>query len=102
MGLFFGLIFLFILVVCYWVIGEMFFVGLVVFNVFLNLFNLLLIFFLDGGYILKSVSFLMNSKFGIVLCVLVVVGGVVLSYLFGLILFGFLLVMGMLEIVMEW
>lgn len=102
MGPFFGLILSLILVVCYWVTGEMFFAGLAVFNAFLNLFNLLPILPLDGGHILKSVSFSMNSKFGIALCALAAVGGVVLSYSLGLTLFGFLLAMGTLEIVMEW
>lgn len=102
MGPFFGLILSLILMVVYWVTGEMFFAGLAVFNAFLNLFNLLPILPLDGGHVLKSISFSMNSKLGITLCALAAIGGVILSYQLGLALFGFLLIMGSLEIVFEW
>lgn len=102
MGPFFGLVLSLVLVVVYWITGEMFFAGLAVFNAFLNLFNLLPILPLDGGHVLKSISFSMNSKLGITLCALAAVGGVILSYQLGLALFGFLLIMGSLEIVFEW
>ncbi|WP_159736995.1 site-2 protease family protein [Vibrio atypicus] len=102
MGPMFGFILSLILMVVYWVTGEMFFAGLAVFNAFLNLFNLLPILPLDGGHVLKSISFSMNSLAGIVLCSGAALGGVVLSYSLGLTLFGFLLIMGTLEIVIEW
>ncbi|OCH15718.1 MULTISPECIES: site-2 protease family protein [unclassified Aliivibrio] len=102
MGPFFGLILSLVLIVVYWITGEMFFAGLAVFNAFLNLFNLLPILPLDGGHVLKSISFSMNSKLGITLCALAAVGGIILSYQLGLALFGFLLIMGSLEIVFEW
>lgn len=102
MGPFFGLILSLVLIVVYWITGDMFFAGLAVFNAFLNLFNLLPILPLDGGHVLKSISFSMNSKLGITLCALAAVGGIILSYQLGLALFGFLLIMGSLEIVFEW
>ncbi|KJY83897.1 Zn-dependent protease [Vibrio galatheae] len=102
MGPMYGLILSLILLLVYLVTGEMFFAGLAVFNAFLNLFNLLPILPLDGGHVLKSISFSMNSLTGIVLCTAAAAGGVVLSYSLGLTLFGFLLIMGMLEIVIEW
>lgn len=102
MGPMFGLVLSIILVLVYWVTGEIFFAGLAVFNAFLNLFNLLPILPLDGGHVLKSISFSMNSLAGIVLCTAAALGGVVLSYSLGLTLFGFLLIMGTLEIVLEW
>ncbi|MCG9580766.1 site-2 protease family protein [Vibrio tubiashii] len=102
MGPMFGLILSVILLIAYLITGEMFFAGLAVFNAFLNLFNLLPILPLDGGHVLKSISFSMNSVAGIVLCTAAAAGGVVLSYSLGLTLFGFLLIMGMLEIVIEW
>lgn len=102
MGPMFGLILSVVLLVIYLITGEMFFAGLAVFNAFLNLFNLLPILPLDGGHVLKSISFSMNSVAGIVLCTAAAAGGVVLSYSLGLTLFGFLLIMGMLEIVFEW
>lgn len=102
MGPFFGLILSTIFLVIYWVTGEMFFAGLAVFNALLNLFNLLPILPLDGGHVLKSISFSMNSKLGIGLCALAAVAGIILSYQLGLTLFGFLLIMGSVEILFEW
>ncbi|QFT38128.1 Stage IV sporulation protein FB (plasmid) [Vibrio sp. THAF191c] len=102
MGPMFGFVLSLILVVLYWITGEMFFAGLAVFNAFLNLFNLLPILPLDGGHVLKSISFSMNSLMGITLCTAAALGGVALSYSLGLTLFGFLLIMGTLEIVIEW
>ncbi|MCG9595672.1 site-2 protease family protein [Vibrio sp. Isolate25] len=102
MGPMFGFVLSLILVVLYWVTGEMFFAGLAVFNAFLNLFNLLPILPLDGGHILKSISFSMNSLMGILLCTAAALGGVALSYSLGLTLFGLLLALGTFEIVIEW
>ena len=102
MGPLFGLILSLVFTVLYWVTGEMFFAGLAVFNALLNLFNLLPILPLDGGHVLKSISFSMNSVLGIVLCVAAAVAGVVLSYQLNLTLFGFLLIMGSVEILFEW
>nr|WP_017037960.1 site-2 protease family protein [Vibrio genomosp. F10] len=102
MGPFFGFLLSIVLVIAYWVTGNLFFAGLAVFNAFLNLFNLLPILPLDGGHILKSISFSMNSVTGIVLCAAGAIGGIVLSYSLGLTLFGFLLIMGTIEIVLEW
>ncbi|MCK6263578.1 site-2 protease family protein [Vibrio sp. ZSDE26] len=102
MGPFFGLILSIILLIAYTITGNMFFAGLAVFNAFLNLFNLLPILPLDGGHVLKSISFSMNSVAGIVLCAAGAIGGVILSYSLGLTLFGFLLIMGTVEIVLEW
>lgn len=102
MGPMFGFVLSLVLLVVYWVTGEMFFAGLAAFNAFLNLFNLLPILPLDGGHILKSISFSMNSLTGIILCTSAAIGGVFLSYTLGLSLLGFLLIMGTLEIIMEW
>ena len=102
MGPFFGLILSLIFTVLYWVTGEMFFAGLAVFNALLNLFNLLPILPLDGGHVLKSISFSMNSLLGIALCAAAAVGGIILSYQLNLTLFGFLLIMGSVEILIEW
>ena len=44
----------------------------------------------------------MNSVLGIVQCVVAAVAGVVLSYQLNLTLFGFLLIMGSVEILFEW
>ncbi|EPG0369276.1 site-2 protease family protein [Photobacterium damselae] len=102
MGPVFGLIMSILCTVLYWLTGEMFFAGLAVFNALLNLFNLLPILPLDGGHILKSISFSMNSKVGITLCTIAAIAGVIISYQLGLTLLGFLLIMGCLEIGFEW
>lgn len=102
MGPMFGLILSLVLLVIYLITGEMFFAGLAVFNAFLNLFNLLPVLPLDGGHVLKSISFSMNSVTGLIICTLAAGAGVVLSYSLGMALFGFLLLMGTIEIVIEW
>ncbi|GIB52753.1 putative membrane protein [Vibrio cholerae] len=102
MGPCFGFLLSLLLVGVYWVTDSPFWAALAVFNAFLNLFNLLPVLPLDGGHILKSVSFSMNSKMGVILCVLAILGGIALSYSLGLTLFGFLLLMGALDIVFEW
>ena len=102
MGPMFCLFLSLIFMLAYWLTGEAFFAGLSVFNAFLNLFNLLPILPLDGGHILKSISFSMNGMLGICLCTLAVIGGIILSYSLSLSLLGFLLLMGMLDIILEW
>ena len=102
MGPIFGLGMSLLSVLAYWLTGNVFFAGLAVFNSLLNIFNLLPILPLDGGHILKSVSFSMNSKVGLVVCILAAAFGVWLSYSLGLALLGFLLLVGSLEIFSEW
>lgn len=102
MGPFFGLGMSLICLIAYWLTDNIFFAGLATFNSLLNIFNLLPILPLDGGHILKSVSFSMNSKVGLVACVLAAAFGVWLSYALGLALLGFLLLIGSLEILFEW
>jgi len=102
MGPTFGLLLSLACLVAYWLTGNIFFAGLATFNALLNLFNLLPILPLDGGHILKSISFSMNSVAGLVDCVVGAAVGVYVSYSFGLALLGFLLLIGSLEIVFEW
>jgi len=102
MGPTFGLGMSLLSVLAYWLTDNIFFAGLAVFNSLLNMFNLLPILPLDGGHILKSVTFSMNSKVGLVVCILAAVFGVWLSYSLGLALLGFLLLVGSLEIFSEW
>jgi len=102
MGPTFGLIMSLVCLLLYWVTGYAFFAGLATFNALLNLFNLLPILPLDGGHVLKSITFSMNSKLGLVACILGAAAGVVVSYALGLALLGFLLIVGSLEIVFEW
>ncbi|WP_193755553.1 site-2 protease family protein [Psychromonas sp. psych-6C06] len=102
MGPCFGLFMSVASLIAYWLTGESFFAGLAAFNALLNLFNLLPILPLDGGHILKSISFSMNSTTGLFACIAGAGIGVYLSYSLGLALLGFLLLIGSLEIVFEW
>lgn len=102
MGPTFGLIMSLACLIVYWLTGSEFFAGLATFNALLNLFNLLPILPLDGGHILKSISFSMNSKIGLLACVLGAAVGIFISYSLGLALLGFLLLIGSVEIVFEW
>jgi len=102
MGPFFGLILSIACLVGYWLTNIEILAGLAVFNALLNLFNLLPILPLDGGHVLKSIAFSINSKVGLVACVLGAVFGVYISYHFGLALLGFLLAIGSIEIVFEY
>jgi len=102
MGPTFGLFMSVVCLLVYWLTGSEFFAGLAAFNALLNLFNLLPILPLDGGHILKSISFSMNSKIGLLACVLGAAAGVFISYALGLALLGFMLLIGSVEIVFEW
>ncbi len=102
MGPTFGLLLSLVCLLAYWLTGNIFFAGLATFNALLNLFNLLPVLPLDGGHILKSISFSMNSIAGLVGTVAGALLGVYVSYSLGLALFGFLLLVGSLEIVFEW
>jgi Zn-dependent protease len=102
MGPFFGLILSVACLVGYWLTDIEILAGLAVFNALLNLFNLLPILPLDGGHVLKSIAFSINSKVGLVACVLGAASGVYISYHFGLALLGFLLAIGSIEIVFEY
>lgn len=102
MGPFFGLVLSLACLVGYWLTDLEILAGLAVFNALLNLFNLLPVLPLDGGHILKSIAFSINSKIGLVACVAGAALGVFASYHFGLALLGFLLLIGSLEILFEW
>ena len=102
MGPTFGLLMSLLSLIAYWITGEIFFAGLASFNALLNLFNLLPILPLDGGHILKSISFSMNSIVGLIACIAGAVVGIFISYSLGLALLGFMLLIGSVEIIFEW
>ena len=102
MGPFFGLVLSVAALIGYWITDIEILAGIAVFNALLNLFNLLPVLPLDGGHVLKSIAFSVNSKIGIVACVLGALLGVYISYHFGLALLGFLLAIGSFEIVLEY
>lgn len=102
MGPTFGLFLSLILLVVYWVTGNIFFAGLANFNALLNLINLLPILPLDGGHILKSVGFSVHGKFGLFAMVAGSVLGILGCYAMGLSFMAFFLLIGSMEIVFEW
>jgi Zn-dependent protease len=102
MGPAFGLITSVLGVILYYATEMEIFAGVAVLSALLNLFNLLPILPLDGGHILKSISFSMRSWVGLSVCLLGVLFGLWLSYAFGLMLLVFFLFIGALEIVFEW
>ncbi|WP_415898304.1 site-2 protease family protein [Neptuniibacter sp. QD48_11] len=102
MGPVFGLFLSLVALVLYWLTDIEILAGIAAFNALLNLFNLLPVLPLDGGHVLKSIAFSVNSVFGLVICVIGAVAGVVISYYFGMALLGFLLAVGSIEIVLEW
>ncbi len=102
MGPFFGLILSVAALVGYWLTDIEILAGIAVFNALLNLFNLLPILPLDGGHVLKSIAFSINSKLGLIACILGAIFGIYISYHFGLALLGFLLAIGSIEIFFEY
>lgn len=102
MGPVFGLLLSLILMLVYWITGNIFFAGLANFNALINLINLLPILPLDGGHILKSIGFSVNGKFGLVALVLGSVIGILGSYTLGLSFLAFFMLIGTIEIAMEW
>ena len=102
MGPSFGLLMSVLSIIAYWITGSDFFAGLAAFNALFNLFNLLPILPLDGGHILKSISFSMNSIVGLSLCIVGAAFGVYLSYTLNLTLLGFMLLIGSIDIILEW
>lgn len=102
MGPFFGLLLSIACLLGYWLTDIEILAGLAVFNALLNLFNMLPVLPLDGGHVLKSIAFSINSKIGLVACILGALLGVYVSYHFGLALLGFLLAIGCIEIFFEY
>lgn len=102
MGPTFGMILSIFALLAYWITDLPFFAALASLNALLNLFNLLPILPLDGGHILKSISFSANTISGLVLCCLAALGGLYLSYIFHLTLLTIMLLIGSVEILFEW
>lgn len=102
MGPVFGLLLSLVLMLVYWITGNIFFAGLANFNALINLINLLPILPLDGGHILKSIGFSVNGKFGLAALVLGSVIGIFGSYTLGLSFLAFFMLIGTIEIAMEW
>jgi len=102
MGPCFGLLMALACWLVYAITGTELFAGAAVLSALLNLFNLLPILPLDGGHVLKSISFSMRSWVGLSVCMAGIALGLWLSYTFGLALLVFFLFVGALEIIFEW
>ena len=102
MGPTFGMLLSLVAMIVYWITDLPFFAALASLNALLNLFNLLPILPLDGGHILKSISFSFNSITGIVLCAIAAAGGIYLCFIFNLSLLAIMLLIGSVEILFEW
>lgn len=102
MGPTFGLFLSIAALIAYWVTDLPFFAALASLNALLNLINLFPILPLDGGHILKSISFSFNSMVGIALCTLAAIVGIYFSFAFHLNLLAIMLIIGSVEIISQW
>jgi len=102
MGPCFGLFMSLACVIIYAVTEIELFAGAAVLGALLNLFNLLPILPLDGGHVLKSISFSMRSWVGLSVCMSGIAFGLWLAYTFGLALLVFFLFVGAFEVIFEW
>jgi len=82
--------------------GDAFFAAAAGWMAMINLFNLLPISPLDGGRIMKSIAFSINSKIGFIFLVIGIIISMILTVWAGMILFVFLLFIGSLELFFEY
>ena len=82
--------------------GNTFFAAAAGWMAMINLFNLLPISPLDGGRIMKSIAFSINSKMGFIFLVIGIIISMILTVWAGMILFVFLLFIGSLELFFEY
>lgn len=102
MGPTFGLILSLILWGVYLVTDNVFVANLANFNAFLNVINLIPILPLDGGHVLKSVAFSASTRFAAILLSIGTVLGIFISYRLGMFFLAFVLLIGTVDIVVEW
>lgn len=102
MGPCFGLIMSILCLVLYGLTEHELFAGAAVISSLLNLFNLFPILPLDGGHVIKSVTFSMRSWIGLSVCMSGLFLGGYVSYVFGLSLFVFFLFIGAIETIFQW
>lgn len=77
-------------------------IGLVSFMALINLFNLLPINPLDGGRVMKSIAFSLNTKLGLLVMVGGIIASIVMVYYFKIWLLLFVMVIGALELFFEY
>lgn len=102
MGPIFGFILSGVSLIVYMVTMDTLFAAAAGWMAMINLFNLLPINPLDGGRIMKSIAFSVNSKLGYRFLAVGIVLSIILTFWAGIILFLFLLIVGSLEFVFEY
>lgn len=102
MGPIFGLVLSGISLFVYMVTKDTLFAAAAGWMAMINLFNLLPINPLDGGRIMKSIAFSVNSKLGYRFLIVGIMLSVILTFWAGIILFVFLLIVGTLDFVFEY
>lgn len=86
----------------YYVTGNAFFAAVAGWMAMINLFNLLPINPLDGGRIMKSISFSVDSKLGLIFLAVGIVVSAILIFLSGMFLFLLLLFIACIELTFEY
>lgn len=102
MGPLFGLVLSGIAGLIYLWTGNALFAAAAGWMAMINLFNLLPVNPLDGGRIMKSIMFSINSKFGFYFMILGIIASLIILYYAGIVLFFFLLIIGSFELIWEY
>lgn len=102
MGPIWGLLTTLTMMIIYLVTNNPFFAGACGWTAMINLFNLLPIYPLDGGRILRSISFSVNSRAGWVFLIWGFIGGLALAIRYHYWIFFFLLLISVPEIIIEY
>lgn len=85
-----------------WVItGDTFFAAAAGWMAMVNLFNLLPVNPLDGGRIMKSIAFSIDSKIGFIFLVIGIIASIILTFWVGMVLFLILLLVACIELIFE-
>ena len=82
--------------------GDTFFAAAAGWMAMVNLFNLLPVNPLDGGRIMKSIAFSINSKLGLTFLFIGIIISIILTFWAGIILFFILLIVGSIEFYFEY
>ena len=102
MGPIWGFALAIVTLIGYYITGNALFAAAAGWMAMINLFNLLPISPLDGGRIMKSIAFSIDSKIGLVFLVVGIIASIFLTFWAGLILFLILLLIGTLELFFEY
>ncbi|MBI3713896.1 MAG: site-2 protease family protein [Burkholderiales bacterium] len=102
MGPSFGLILSLVLWLVYSMTDHMFFAALANFNALLNLINLIPILPLDGGHILKSICFSIDDRLGVIIVGIATSLGIYTCFSLHLSFLAFVMLIGGIEIALEW